>query len=240
MAAGSSEQQARELEQLEPLVQARTRELEALATYLQSLAEKEKAELSRNLHDELGGLLTAAKMDLSWLQGRVGEPALQQRLQQLGAALDEAMDVKRRVVEQLRPSLLEHFGLQTAVRAYVESVSGKAGLGCELTISAEEEVPRDVAIALFRVVQEGLSNIIRHAEARQIRLLFARDAQDYLLRLTDDGRGMQLEAQPLPQAHGLASLRHRVRALGGALSVQSEPGVGTALQVRIPRARQAQ
>jgi signal transduction histidine kinase len=221
--AGSSEQQACELE--------------ALATYLQSIAEKEKAEFARRLHDELGGLLTAAKMDLSWLQGRVSEPALQQRLQQLGAALDEAMDVKRRVVEQLRPSLLEHFGLQTAVRAYIESVSSKAGLGCELTISAEDEVPKEVAIALFRVVQEGLSNVIRHAGARRIRLLFARDAQGYVLQLADDGCGMNVGALPPQDAHGLASMRHRVRALGGAFSVESEPGAGTALQVRIPRPR---
>src|SRR4029077_3842443 len=100
-------------------LEARTRELSELSTHLQNFAEKERSELARNLHDELGGLLTAAKMDLSWLQARLGEPPNERRLAQLGDVLDQAMNVKRRVVEHLRPSLLDHFGLATALRAHV-------------------------------------------------------------------------------------------------------------------------
>ena len=137
----ASERHARDLESL---IDARTRELSALSTHLQELSEKEKSELARNLHDELGGLLTAAKMDLSWLQSRVPEPALQDRLAQLGAVLDEAMDLKRRVVEDLRPSLLDHFGLPTALRAYVESACAKAGLRADLTLP-EDGAPKNLA-----------------------------------------------------------------------------------------------
>ena len=157
----------RTVKDLESLVEARTRELSALSTHLQELAEEEKSELARNLHDELGGLLTAAKMDLSWVQSRVTDPALQERLAQLGGVLDEAMDLKRRVVEDLRPSLLDHFGLPTALRAYVDSACAKAGLRAELELP-EDAAPmaKDTAIALFRIVQEGVTNIIRHAGAR--------------------------------------------------------------------------
>src|SRR5579864_3988160 len=99
-------------------VEDRTRELSALSNHLQALSEREKSELAHKLHDELGGLLTAAKMDLSWIQSRMDpKNPLISRFAQLGAVLDEAMDLKRQLVEELRPSLLEHFGFATAVRA---------------------------------------------------------------------------------------------------------------------------
>jgi protein-histidine pros-kinase len=220
---------------LESLVEARTSELSALCTHLQELSEKERAELARNLHDELGGLLTAAKMDLSWLQSRVTDPALQERLAQLGGVLDEAMDLKRRVVEDLRPSLLDHFGLPTALRAYVEPACAKAALRAELELP--EDAPpmeRDTAIALFRIVQEGVTNIIRHAGARTVvlRLALARDA--WRITLSDDGSGFDA-AGPGRRSHGIAGMRQRVRALGGQLEIQSTPGAGTTLRVIIPR-----
>jgi signal transduction histidine kinase len=230
-----AERHARELE---TAVEERTRELSALSTHLQELTESEKAELARNLHDELGGLLTAAKMDLSWLQSRVsGEPGVEQRLQQLGNVLDEAMDVKRRVVEDLRPSLLDHFGLPTALRAYVESVCAKSGLLPDIVITAEDAVPKDIGIGLFRVVQEGLNNVVRHAQARTVRLELAADEQLYCLRLSDDGRGIDLAAPSFAWSHGLTGMRHRVRALGGRFTLQSVPGRGTTLHVELPRRR---
>lgn len=230
---------------LDSLVERRTRELSALSTHLQDLAEKEKSELARNLHDELGGLLTAAKMDLSWLQTRLAaepalaEPAVQQRLQQLGAVLDEAMDVKRRVVEDLRPSLLDHFGLATALRAYLETVSAKSGLACDIEIAEEEPVPKELAIALFRVVQEALTNIVRHAAAHHVRLRLASNERAYLLALSDDGAGIDLESPAFAWPRGLASIRHRVWALGGELTLRGTPPHGSILEVEVPRRRPA-
>jgi len=222
--------------EIERLVEERTRELSALSTHLQDLTEKEKAALARNLHDELGGLLTAAKMDLSWLQSRVtGDPDVERRLQQLGAVLDEAMDVKRRVVEDLRPSLLDHFGLPTALRAHVESVCANSGLRADIVITAEEDFPKDVAIGLFRVVQEGMTNIVRHAHARAVRLELASDGQLYCLKLIDDGLGIDLAHPAFRWSRGLTGMRQRVRALGGRFVLQSERGRGTTLRVELPR-----
>lgn len=222
--------------ELERLVEERTRELSALSTHLQDLTEKEKAALARNLHDELGGLLTAAKMDLSWLQSRiVGDPDIVQRLHQLGAVLDEAMDVKRRVVEDLRPSLLDHFGLPTALKAYVESVCGKSGLRAQVAITAEEEFPKDIAIALFRVVQEGMTNVVRHAHAHIVRLELANEDELCCLMLIDDGEGVDLAHPSFRWSHGLMGMRQRVRALGGRFTFESERGRGTRLRVELPR-----
>ena len=226
----------RQTSQLEKLLEERTRELAELSTHLQNFAEKERSELARNLHDELGGLLTAAKMDLSWLQTRLDQPPIEQRLAQLGEALDQAMNVKRRVVEDLRPSLLDHFGLPTALRAHLESACAKANLKFDSAVSDDVgAMPKDIAIALYRVVQEGLTNIIRHARAHCVRLEFGCDARDYVLKLSDDGRGFDLEDGAFRWSHGLIGMRHRVNALNGGFTLRSDPGRGTQIEVQVPR-----
>jgi signal transduction histidine kinase len=221
-------------------VEGRARELSELSTHLQNFAEKERSELARNLHDELGGLLTAAKMDLSWLQSRLGEPPNERRLAQLGDALDQAMNVKRRIVEYLRPSLLDHFGLATALSAHLKASCAKAGIQCDSAVDEEVgSVPPDIAIALFRVVQEGMANIIRHADAQRVRLEFGTDAHNYLLKLSDDGRGFNLEDAGFRWSHGLTGMRQRVEALHGRFALRSNLGRGTLIEVQIPRQRAA-
>jgi signal transduction histidine kinase len=217
----------------------RMRELSALSNHLQSLSEQEKSQLARTLHDELGGLLTAAKMDLSWLQSRLEGAAIQERLAQLGGVLDEAMDLKRRVVEELRPSLLDHFGLPTALRAYVESTCAKAGLATRMTIGHTcESMSKDAAISLFRVVQEGLSNIVRHARAKTVTLELSGDERHCVVALTDDGQGFDAYSPQFRWSHGLMGMRQRAESLGGRLDVDSSVGAGTTLRVAIPVSRQ--
>jgi len=221
------------------VVEDRTRELSALSNHLQALSEREKSALARKLHDELGGLLTAAKMDLSWLQSRLEGAAIQERLAQLGSVLDEAMDLKRSVVEELRPSLLDHFGLPTALRAYVESTCAKAGLASQIVIEhACESMSKDTTIALFRVVQEGLSNIIRHAQAKTVKLELSGDDGHCIVTLTDDGHGFDARSPQFRWSHGLMGMRQRAEALGGQLDVESQVGGGTRVRVEIPLSRQ--
>jgi signal transduction histidine kinase len=221
------------------LPEDRARELASLSHHLQALSEREKWELARKLHDELGGLLTAAKMDLSWLQSRLEGPAIQERLAQLGGVLDEAMDLKRRVVEDLRPSLLDHFGLPTAVRAYVESTCTKEGLTVQVNFAHScESMSKDTAIALFRVVQEGLSNIIRHAQAKTVTLEMHGDERNCVLLLSDDGHGFDADSPHFRWSHGLMGMRQRVEGIDGRLDIQSRVGVGTTLRIEVPVSRQ--
>lgn len=221
--------------ELESVVAARTRELSAFLSHLQALSEKEKSELARKLHDELGGLLTAAKMDLSWLQARLQDHSMQERLSQLGGVLDEAMALKRQVVEDLRPSLLDHFGLATALRAYVESTCAKAHLSVQVVVGHTcEALPRDTAIALFRIVQEGLANIIRHAAASRVRLELDGDDGRCIVVLSDDGQGFDPRDLHDRESHGLMGARQRVRALGGLMEVSSRMPGGTTLRVEVP------
>jgi signal transduction histidine kinase len=220
-------------------VEDRTQELSALSNHLQALSEREKSDLARKLHDELGGLLTAAKMDLSWLQARLEGAAIQERLAQLGSVLDEAMDLKRRVVEELRPSLLDHFGLPTALRAYVETTGRKAGLTTRVAIEHScDSMSKEAAISLFRVVQEGLSNIVRHAQAQTVTLEMSGDERHCEVSLVDDGQGFDASNPQLRCSHGLMGMRQRAESLGGKLDVDSRVGGGTTLRIAIPVAPQ--
>lgn len=235
-----AEEAALEAQRMQRLVDARTAELSDLSSHLQTVSEREKAELARNLHDELGGLLTAARMDLSWLQGATKglDPEIGEKLQQLNMALQEAMDVKRRVVESLRPALLDHFGLPTALQNYFDETCKKAGIACTTTIPEDmADIPQDLAIALFRVGQESLTNIVRHARARNVHM--AVDDVDNAIRVTvvDDGVGVDLTGRQFRGSHGINGMRHRVRGLGGTFDIQSAPGAGTRIRISVPRER---
>jgi len=217
---------------------ARLELLSSLSTYLQECGETEKAELAHKLHDELGGLLTAAKMDLSWIQSRIDSKSpLIPRLAQLGAVLDEAMDLKRHLVEELRPSLLEHFGFATAVRAHIETVCSKHGLRYEVTVE-EEGAPalgKSESIALFRVVQAALQNVVDHAQAKSIHLGIDSKPDALHVTLSDDGIGMGSARLHASESMGIAGMRHRVAALGGTIEFIVADGGGTTVQARILR-----
>jgi signal transduction histidine kinase len=234
------QEQANERLRLEQLVGERTAELSALTTYLQSVTEVEKAELARNLHDELGGVLTAAKMDLAWLQGRASanEPEVHGKLKALASGLEEAMEVKQRVVENLRPALLDHFGLATALQSHFEETCKKAALSCQVRVpDTSEPIPQDLAIALFRVGQEALTNIIRHAQATRVEMSFAIDHANYRIRIADDGIGMDPARVSGALSHGLVGMRHRIATLHGQFLIGANQPRGTRIDVIVPRTR---
>lgn len=221
---------------LEDLISVRTAELSELSTHLQNVLEEEKAHLARDLHDEMGGLLTAARMDLSWLEGRSAtlDDEFKAKLADLSTALVEAMNLKRRVVESLRPALLDHFGLPMALKAYFEETCEKAGLACRTSIAEDaDKVPQPVAIALFRVAQEALTNIIRHANAKNVEIEFRLSDDDYRIRIGDDGSGMDLSRTST--SHGLAGMRHRMHSIGARFNIDSAKGRGTRIDISGPR-----
>jgi signal transduction histidine kinase len=225
---------------LERLVAERTRELTALSTHLQQVSEQEKAGLSRELHDELGSLLIAARMDLSWLELRLptSDPAIAQRFKRIHDSLSAGVDLKRRVVEELRPTLLDNMGLYAALRWQFRESCRRSGL--QLTESIPDEEPAFDAlasIAIFRVCQEALTNILKHARARSAQLTVEISADSFTMRISDDGVGAALDRVPAIASHGLASMRHRVAALGGILRLSSPPSGGTVVTVIIPRER---
>ena len=226
-------------QELERQVAERTRELTALSTHLQELSEQEKSALARELHDELGGLLVAARMDLSWLQQRLptSDPAIESRFKRIHESLSAGVDLKRRVVEELRPTLLDNMGLFTALRWQFKESCRRTGLTCTESIpDVELEFNPDAAIGVFRVAQEALTNILKHADAKCADLAIEIQADTFVLRVADDGRGIPPNRSLPHTSHGLASMRHRIAALGGAWSATSPPNGGTVVTARIPLA----
>ncbi len=227
-------------QELERQVAERTRELTALSTHLQGVSEKEKSALSRELHDELGGLLVAARMDLSWLQQRLStsDPAIEQRFKRIHESLSAGVDLKRRVVEELRPTLLDNMGLFSALRWQFRETCRRAGLRCTETIpELELDFHPDAAIGVFRVAQEALTNILRHAEAKSADLTVQIEDEMFVLRVTDDGKGIPLDRLKTTTSHGLAAMRHRIAALGGTWEVASGAAGGTCIAAWIPLRR---
>lgn len=222
---------------LEQEIGSRTRELVELSTHLQSVAEREKANLARELHDELGGLLVGARMDISWAEQHLtmNDAALKQRLNRVQQNLSAGVDLKRRIIEELRPTLLDNVGLFAALRWQLKETCGNAGMQC--TDSYPDEEPRfipEAAIALFRIAQEAFSNILKHAAARSVDVSLQMDDTMLWMRIADDGVGIPAGRFSAVGSHGLASMRHRVRALDGRLDIRAADSGGTLILVQVP------
>jgi signal transduction histidine kinase len=235
-----AEESAEREAQLERIVVRRTQDLSELSTQLQTVAEKERAALSHELHDELGGLLVAARMDVSWLEEKLSstDPEVQSHFKRVQEALQAGVELKRRVVENLRPTLLDNLGLFAALRWQVADLCGRAGLHCiEHYPSAELNLLPEASIAIFRVVQESLTNVLKHAQARNVEVSVQHDEQWLVVRIRDDGIGLPLDRRRALRSHGLAAMRHRATGLGGEWRIARRPGQGTEMEVRLPLRR---
>jgi protein-histidine pros-kinase len=227
-----------EKERLETTVQQRTAELAELASHLNDVRETEKLSLARELHDELGAVLTAAKMESNAIQRRAGgafEADTQERFRRLVGLLDNGIGIKRRIIDDLRPPLLIELGLVAALRSMGEEFAHSLGISVVLELPEEDPpLSPDAALALFRIAQEALTNIRKYASANRVELALTELEDGQLeLKIMDDGRGFDPASTPL-RSHGLLGMRHRVRMMRGALALDSAPGKGTRLLVRIP------
>ncbi len=238
-----TEQLATENEELERRVRRRTAELSALSSHLQRLSEKEKASLARELHDELGGLLIAVKMDVSWLQKRMPNTNsdIQSRFSRVIKVLDDGVDFKRRIVENLRPTLLDNIGLLPAIRWITEETCARAGLRCtQVYPDFDLRLTDDAAIMAFRLVQESLTNVVKHARATAAHVEVAVQGDELVIVVEDNGGGIDADRRDAVGSHGLATMRHRVRSFGGSFEIETPPQGGTRVHARLPLAAVAQ
>ncbi|HLX30105.1 MAG TPA: CHASE3 domain-containing protein [Casimicrobiaceae bacterium] len=224
-----------EQRRLEQEVAARTEELSELSTYLQTVREEEKSRLARDIHDELGGILVGAKMDVAWAVQRckAALPEAAEKLNRALTILDEGVEMKRRIIEELRPTLLDNLGISSAIDWQVRQTCERAGLHCELNL-ADLELPPEVSITLYRIVQEALTNIVKYASARNVDVELLGDAEGVSLIVHDDGGGLPAGVESSRLSHGIAGMRQRVRALDGTFKIGSRPGTGTTIEVFIP------
>jgi signal transduction histidine kinase len=236
--AGEQQQAALQQERdlLEKQVRERTASLARLATHLQQVREEERGHLARELHDELGALLTAAKLDVARLKSKLGTPTAEvnERLQHLTETLNSGIALKRRIIEDLRPSSLANLGLTASLEILAREFSERSGI--EIASSLEEvELDESSQLTVYRIVQESLTNVSKYAEARQVDIS-VRDYSNHVeVEIRDNGRGFDVGTAK-PSTHGLAGMRHRVEAAGGRFTVSSRPGSGTRILAMLPRA----
>ena len=219
---------------LEGLVRERTASLNELANHLQQVREEERGYLARELHDELGALLTAAKLDVARLKSRITSeaPEVAERLKHLSETLNSVIALKRRIIEDLRPSSLSHLGLTAAIDILVREFSQQAGIEVQSSLDTVD-LPDATQLTVYRMVQESLTNIGKYAQASQVLVTVHKHPTHVAVQIRDNGSGFD-PAGISRTAHGLVGMRQRVEAAGGRLTVSSRPGGGTVGSAVLP------
>jgi signal transduction histidine kinase len=223
--------------QLAGEIEARTRDVRDLSQHMSRVAEVEKHSLSRELHDELGGLLVALRMDIAQLRKRTGadqDADVQKRWARVEQALVSGLELKNRVIEELRPTLLDNMGLFSALRWMANQSTEQARIELVMQGMDEDvELPPETAIAVFRTAQEAIANIVRHAQAHHV-WLKARMDERLTLEIIDDGRGLPADSELRTGSHGLKQMRFRMESVGGMLRFESNALGGTTVLLSAP------
>ena len=226
-----------ERERLEGLVRERTASLSELASHLQQVREDERGFLARELHDELGALLTSAKLDVARLKSKIDHqaPDIAERLKHLNETLNSGIALKRRIIEDLRPSSLSNLGLTAALEILTREHAEGAGIEVETNLEAVE-LTEATQLTVYRLVQEALTNISKYAKAKKVLVTVHGYPTHVAVQVRDDGAGFD-PAGVGPTSHGLAGMRHRVEAAGGRLTITSSADSGTLISAVLPKPR---
>ncbi|MDO8812983.1 MAG: PAS domain S-box protein [Gallionella sp.] len=221
-------------------------QLRELSAHQLSVREEERTRIARELHDELGQMLTGVKLDAMWLASRLSgeQPSIVDKVASMSKLIDETLDAMRRVAADLRPVMLDDLGLEAAIEWLSEEFGKHSGLAVQLELDVERgqrgyqgedcDLDSDVTTAIFRIVQECLTNIARHAEAEHV--LISLDCHDgkLMLLLSDDGKGIPATGNEIRKSYGIVGMRERAHNLGGTLHLLSIPGEGTTVVAIIP------
>ncbi len=224
-------------------LKASRRQLRNLSEHLQTILEKEKKEISRRIHDDLGQQLTAMKMDMFWLQQRLSpdQPTLSEKIKSITRLIDGTIHTIQNISKELRPPLLEHLGLTATLEWQLKDFQDRTGLTGSLIISPRQlTLDHEDSTLIFRLVQEMLTNIIRHAEAQAVKITLKKMKNQVKLSVSDNGLGISEDRINDPRSLGLIGMRERVYARGGTIHIRGIPRGGTRISVEIPLNRRGQ
>ena len=220
-------------------IEAQQQQLRQLASHIDGVKERERAHVAREIHDDLGGTLTAAKIDLAWIRGRLGpdQAALVEKAQAMQALLDSAIEATGRISRSLRPPVLD-YGVAAAIEWQVKEFRKRMGITCDFVCSREDiALDREFSTALFRIFQETLTNIAKHAGASHVDISLEDDGSAVLLTVTDDGKGIDPNDMHKNGSYGIRGMRERADFLGGTIEVSGASGAGTQVRVSLPAKR---
>ncbi len=217
-------------------------ELRELAEQQRLIRETEQKRIAREIHDELGQALTGLKLRIHLLKGRAGakdidqpDPALDGQLEEFAKEIDVTIGTVRRIATELRPSVLDDFGLVAAIEWQTNDFAERSGIDCMFRSNVDEiDIDPDASTGVFRILQEALTNILRHADATQVRVNFARHNDEIELTIEDNGRGIAPKASKQHRSLGLLGMKERTRLLGGEITFSTPKGGGTLVKLRVP------
>jgi PAS domain S-box-containing protein len=212
-------------------------QMRALSDRLHTLREEERARISRSMHDEIGQMLSGLKMDVAWLQRRLGpgQEALQDKTEAMSRLIDTAVQAVRQVATELRPGILDDLGLEAAVEWQLQEFQRRTDIRFTLRGGLKEgALDVDRTTTAFRILQESLTNVVRHAQASQVEVVLTSNETELILLVRDDGRGITNSEHDHPRSIGLLGMRERARMQGGTLEIQGVAGHGTTMVLRLP------
>jgi signal transduction histidine kinase len=202
--------------------------------------EKESTRIAREIHDELGQSLTAIQMDLAWLESAVppADLSVAGKVQRMKRVVDSTIDTVHRISTELRPTVLDDLGLTAAMEWLVQQFQTRTGVKCTTKLQCRDDLlQKDLATTLFRIFQETLTNITRHAQATAVKVLLAREDDSIRLNVYDNGKGITPDQMSDSKSFGIMGIRERVILWQGEVTIQGSPGKGTTVNVRIPISR---
>jgi signal transduction histidine kinase len=213
-------------------------QLRNLTAHLQNIREEERIHIAREMHDELGQLLTAFKMDVSGLQKKLAatpDESLRQKLKDMSKLIDDSVGFVRKIASELRPSVLDDFGLIPALQWHSEEFEKRFNIQVEFKSSTKElKTSSVIATGLFRMYQETLTNVARHADATKVSTQFQVSDQQVQLSVQDNGKGFDMRGHNQRQTLGLLGMKERAAMIGGKLEIISTPGRGTSVNIKVP------
>ena len=212
-------------------------QIRQLTEHLQNIREEERIHIAREIHDELGGQLTALKMDASWLNQKLAkeDKAVKKRLKNFVNILAEMLKSVRRISAQLRPSLLDNLGLVAAIDWQLRQFQSRSAIEMVFNKPSEEfEISEAVKNGLFRIFQESLTNVARHSKAKSVTVELLKKDDQLTLRIEDDGQGFNLNSASNDKTLGILGMRERAAMMGGSYHISSMPGKGTSVTVVLP------
>ena len=212
-------------------------QLRELSLRLQNLLEEERARIARELHDELGSSLTSVKLDISWLKNEVSQDQQLSLFDKVARKLDSIIQSMRRIASELRPGILDAVGIAAAIEWQLEEFEEHSGIACKLKLPEEDlALDKDQSTAIFRILQESLTNIIRHADASEVNVTITQSATQVVLEVTDNGKGITQARLKNQKSLGILGMRERILPWGGELFIQANGAVtgGTTVKVVLP------
>ena len=226
-----------ERKQAEENINRSYEQLRQLTSHLQVIREKERTSIAREIHDELGQQLTGLKIDVSWLSKKIPEEATEakEKIRHILELLDETIKTVRKIASELRPSILDDIGIVEALEWQSKEFERRSGIKTIFTSELEDlQLPENISTAFFRIFQESLTNVARHAEATVIRASFEKRNDKLILTVSDNGKGIDLKKMENKKTLGLLGMKERTEMIEGEFEITGEPGKGTTVSVSIP------